>query len=730
MAKQLYYEHIPHLAQGYSHAATACIELNDFVQAEILYIEGQKKAPTSAEPWIQFAECSMRQQLYGEALQRWAILREKFPNHPRGYSRAAAACIELNDFAQAETLCIEGQKKAPTSAEPWIQFAECSMRRKQFTKALELWATIRNKFPYYIRGYTKAIEIYILQQQYEQANTLCSEVLLKLKNLPKQNLIPILFNKANIISANQENILDAIKFLLKIYHRDKFYQNCNEFIKKFFSIFIKYLIYLSKNNIKIINSKIVIYIISLLINDNKPQLCRFFFLFIFRTKKYFSKQDIYTSIKHAIIKYKIKSNIANIFDSSNSLKQNQSLLNLICSKQKGILCILEIIPERINLFKEVIDKIIYEKQWESFDRFTLFYFIRLVNFFDQDKANTLIVQALYNSSEKKLNNPMGLLNFRYNSQKNFFNFSTKTGLITNRKLNIALCISGQLRGYELCLINLLKAFDFANHNTKIFVHTWENVGRKFPTEAHAYRSFTGKFLYAYQVVVHGKDIEKYLQTNYINFYNLFFSKSLVSTDKLKKFYNTNNVIVENDTLEPFNLFSNSEKMYYKIYRSINMPNSNDYDLVIRTRPDLYIKSNNVINLLKLYKRSKSNSSVFINKNFLISEFEYAVDDNFAIGIPHIMKIYSNTYKDMTNLFWKNNSFNCPPKLCGHYSLEYQLFAHGIKIEFLRDLSFSFKDPDLIPITSIYEALKKDIEKRKPTEDDKILIQACIEDMHK
>lgn len=160
---------------GYSRSAWACMEMHDFAQAEVFCKKGMKEAFRFIECFISYAEIAMRQLNFLEALNRWAIVREKFPYHHIGYSRAAWACMELNDFVQAEDFALKGIKNANRFIEPFISYAEVSMRQHDHAEALLRWTMAREKFPHHHAGYSRAARVYMELSNFKQAEDFCKK---------------------------------------------------------------------------------------------------------------------------------------------------------------------------------------------------------------------------------------------------------------------------------------------------------------------------------------------------------------------------------------------------------------------------------------------------------------------------------------------------------------------------------------------------------------------------
>ena len=205
-------EKFPNHHAGYSRAARACMDLNDYPQAESLCRQGMEKAPQAIEPLINYAEVSMRQEDFMESLNRWTLVQEKFPNHHAGYSRAARALMELHKYDEAENLCIHGIKNAPQYIDPMINYAEISMLKKDFEEALSRWTAVREKFPNHHSGYSRAAYCCLELKKYDEA-----ERLLQNSFLACGNYISGLKLYASIPLNRYSNSMKSLKYSMKRY---------------------------------------------------------------------------------------------------------------------------------------------------------------------------------------------------------------------------------------------------------------------------------------------------------------------------------------------------------------------------------------------------------------------------------------------------------------------------------------------------------------------------------
>ncbi|MGL6338266.1 MAG: hypothetical protein ACRC80_03910, partial [Waterburya sp.] len=274
-------------------------------------------------------------------------------------------------------------------------------------------------------------------------------------------------------------------------------------------------------------------------------------------------------------------------------------------------------------------------------------------------------------------------------------------------LKVALCISGQLRGYE-------KAFQsWQEHiierlNPDIFVHTWTDIGFKQPAISHAHRIIDGSFLSAYKKVL----LQQYSPSKiaHINFSEDYpaFKKLLDSKNRdctlqeLNQLYQTQNIAIEDDREAPFTEKDNQMKMLYKVEACDRLhKNSGVYDLVIRIRPDLEIKSFSR-DWWDIYQQCYECDRVFINR--IKGSSIISAGDVFAVGTEAAISWYASLNELVD--FYSSHKIAKAANYVVHKTLFWHIWYGGFSIASLN------LDDDLLTPTlaseEIYRALSQDI----------------------
>src|SRR5262249_8363825 len=137
-----------------------------------------------------------------------------------------------------------------------------------------------------------------------------------------------------------------------------------------------------------------------------------------------------------------------------------------------------------------------------------------------------------------------------------------------KRLRIAVCVSGQLRGFRTAFPTW-QALGLDGHDVTYFVHTWRNIGIKplFRTDPERQPpGFFETFERIRQQVADGTLIGLYPSLHHRD---AFGAKSPlvhfeVERDELVALYETEFVVIEDDEAPEFAKFSNQEKMFHKI----------------------------------------------------------------------------------------------------------------------------------------------------------------------
>lgn len=491
-----------------------------------------------------------------------------------------------------------------------------------------------------------------------------------------------------------------------------------------------------------VNSTISDFILARLINEplyySKDQV--FLELLLARLQSMYP--SVYKALRSYIDTFIQKKNINSLIaplvsTQSSDDERIQAFLKIIRENCYHSVQLCRIQSNNAKMLDRACDIILEQGDWKSLSADMLYTFVRDIVYVDQRKANNFISELYELNKNKNLpvSNPIGLLCFRHAKRQELLQSISKLPAANKDKLNIAVCISGQLRGYKGNLKNLVDNFGLDQHNFRVFIHTWKNVGRYFPTRKRASRVFGGEFLKAYNNISVNKpepELKEHIKTQYRNFYSLLISSSEASFDVLQEEYKTSDIVIDDEDDGHFSNWTNQEKMHYKIFAAhkLALDSQENFDLIIRIRPDIRYACKSRVDILDLLNKSRSNGSIFTTDGLFSFGFteDFAIHDAFAIGIPQAMGVYANTYP---NFKWhlKNNTYSFTKEFKGHVSLEHNLFCYGVGVDKIpQRLIGSLKDPEGISIEDIYAALSGDIGSGRQTSEAKYLLDACKKDI--
>ncbi|WP_367239023.1 hypothetical protein AB1H94_17025 [Pseudomonas fulva] len=259
-----------------------------------------------------------------------------------------------------------------------------------------------------------------------------------------------------------------------------------------------------------------------------------------------------------------------------------------------------------------------------------------------------------------------------------------------RKLKIAVCVSGQLRGFKRAKLTWDR-LGLEGHDTDYYVHTWKNIGVRFPDPTwrpHVERRFQDKkFVDTYINIC-----EKYGVSKLADMYPRLFSTDgddfIATMESLKQIYGWDSTIVIDDEQESkFSLFKNPDKMYYKMMESFRLAQESgkDYDLFIRIRPDLKFNEGTKVDWHDVYEKCALDNVVYTETPPQLKENIF-VGDQFAVTTFEIGKIYSESY-NFHLLAKEERIAGVPGVRTGHHTLAWNLMVNGIKTDQLTNVKW-------------------------------------------
>ena len=296
------------------------------------------------------------------------------------------------------------------------------------------------------------------------------------------------------------------------------------------------------------------------------------------------------------------------------------------------------------------------------------------------------------------------------------------------RLRIALEISGQMRGYDHAFPTWEQTGIF-EHEVDVYVHTWRRVGRRYP-DPSIVGSFKRRFgdtkaaaLLEQAGLDHGM---AHLEREYPTVFAALASSDEVTESDIRDVYGAETtIVIEDETVAPFNEMSNQDKMHYKIHAVHELARTRKpYDLVVRIRPDRFMDDRNGrIRWRQVLDESRSDRRIFTEEDTGLRE-NLIIGDQLAVGTPELMDVYASSWDRHTS-GELHRLYGVPRVLTGHSSLAYTLLYELIDVQRLPDLASGRPiDPSTVDKEVLRRQVSTDISGRSATKLDHQIL-ACL-----
>ena len=246
-----------------------------------------------------------------------------------------------------------------------------------------------------------------------------------------------------------------------------------------------------------------------------------------------------------------------------------------------------------------------------------------------------------------------------------------------RKPKVALCLSGQLRGFETAL-STWKARLLPLIEPHFFVHSWYGIGRSGAEPFRNVLPFEGThFSDAYRQIGTALGYAA-MQERYPSLFARLTAGGLISEAQVGAIYETDHVILEDDKAGRFTDFSNQQKMHYKINAAHELARAaGEYDLMMRIRPDLSLRDIGC-GMSDLLSVARSGPVLFAEKGFGVHYGGLMIGDQCALATPEIMQSYADTWSLYPALSAMGFA-KAPPEFTGHVSLAQTCWLSGLDV---------------------------------------------------
>lgn len=301
----------------------------------------------------------------------------------------------------------------------------------------------------------------------------------------------------------------------------------------------------------------------------------------------------------------------------------------------------------------------------------------------------------------------------------------------SQRLNIAVCVSGQLRGWKQAFRSWHQ-IGLADHDVTYIVHTWKDTGGGSPIPPKDERAFPIRFQKEFRKVWNQLGHDEML-FKYPMFFSLWPQNGTeVDVNDLRRTYGAEYVYVEDDSIEPFRNMSNSEKMYYKIWACQEAADKVgiDFDLIIRIRPDLEFIEKKQIDWNSIYLDCTRRNVLFCESysTYFFPNIGFCMPDNFSIASPDVMRGYASAYA-MTKRYPRGDNFKLtkfPQDFIAHRNVAYSTLYNGAVVDAVAlpcRFSPTFKPSNKIMLEAIYQDA---LDRNDPF--DEILIGSLMENL--
>ena len=288
-----------------------------------------------------------------------------------------------------------------------------------------------------------------------------------------------------------------------------------------------------------------------------------------------------------------------------------------------------------------------------------------------------------------------------------------------RRPRIAVCVSGQLRGYRDAL-PCWQASLLRHAECRFFVHSWEKIGRSGAEPFRAYLPFAGAaFCDAWRAHA-GRLGMSAMTERYPALFAALADGGIVRHADLANFYGTDQIVLENDSGPKFQGWTNSRKMHYKLKAAADMvtPFLDEFDLIMRIRPDKAIGAK-AFRWGDVLQACNSSPTLLADAAMGHQYGALMIGDQVALGAPATMAAYADALEAAPR-FHEVQLYGSKADLVGHVSLAQTCWYTGIQVERLPARMGKLLEAEPMTSAAIAQALEQDAAGRHGTTDEALL----------
>ncbi|MCJ2087482.1 tetratricopeptide repeat protein [Methylobacterium sp. E-005] len=717
----------PDNVEAYNQAGQAALAVGDLSAAEELLAEAVRRGANDVSAWLNYAEVAARAEQAEEAGRRFTAACDAFPESAAAVDRYAAAKIKFGDFDGADALLEMGVRRFPTYVWLRLQHATVASRTERWDVAIDRWANFRRDFPHMPDGWLDGALVLVRLGRGQEISALLDQALL----LESANIwhhlsaIQLGLGQGEIkVSANRW--LSALSRFMPSAHEQRALYNvgCDVFARALENdqtadvaelLWVKLLLQPEDDS-----------------PDYVPAILRQTLPLYFHSPKTFAALKRFAAQRPSTERE--PSNEVN-FDrvrfafqllTDPSAREAYAEHYILHASFKLLSCLFDrwLMPDNVETLHRLLPKLANDPSLSDRSRFNLAIGAATGN---GSVLTSLWERAASVHDEHSPDGPGAVLSAAGRRRRSAL-ASVSSSSPVNRRLQIALCVSGQLRGYREAK-QTWGPLGLASHDVDIFVDVWANVGRKLPVPPHCARAFEGFFLERFEQGFRAVGRDE-MERSYPHLFAWFRATSIVTVDQLAETYNTDYINIQNDEDAPYNGMANHEKMYYKVESAWNylIKTGKSYDLVIRIRPDKSFFRSPTLNLYDVFDKCTRDRKILADGGaFLHYDVRLGMGDQFAVGTYEAMSCYSRAYS-ITRDRLQQPAFDYPADLLSHETFAAVAFYNGIHVDNLPHVAFGPPlDPSRISQSALKRLLTTDVSVRRPTSLDRDLLSAVEKD---
>ena len=697
----------------YTDGARALVEAGRFAEADALLSEGIQRFPGMVDVYFHWAHLAPRTQPPDEVLARWSHFREVFPGHPAGYTFGAWYLRELDRVDDAECLAALGIERLPNQPEVWLTWGEVAQRRGDLASAIARYTEGVGRLPDHRELTRRLIRTLTQARQPDAAWAALEQARIRWPD--DADFVRQAIDLAEGVGRPGDAVAvwDALppgdartlELAWKLFQQGQPDATAR-----------RLLLALAAEQDPGTRDWLPVLRDVGRFCAGRPDVADCLRSFVTS-----EPPDTFTPAVRAVVRRDLDIAFSDAEISgamTDFVGANRAALtaHLFCSTriqrdstQAGRIA---------GLLADVIEVKLAQPGWPGDgDRAEMLSWLIFAAVYNHALFRTLIATArrIWPANEGPMTDPAGVVASMVRHAP------ARRQAAPARRLKIALCVSGQLRGYKE-VFPTWAHLGLDIHDTTVFVDAWRDIGRNWQRIWHFARGNADLHR-----MLTGPDAATTLPRRYPQ-----LAASVLASDadprELADLYGTKYVRLENDKDGSFLGRPNVWKMHYKVERAHHfaLENGRDFDLFVRIRPDIAIESGVPTDWAEIYARSRAERTIFADMPLRFVYDKVELGDQFAAGTRDTMDIYASM---LSNLEWCRQAqarpYGVPEALRNHEALGLMTLYRGILTEPLPALRGSrLLDPTMLSAAEIYALLRQDIATREIDGLDRDFMAAC------